>query len=166
MSNYPGFSYTVRTCVNSHQHGQPQSHRVLCSWWGGGTNFESATWLIGQLLQGQGSFEGFLLNEGVIERENQKKKKNSKNSTNFCQFSSQNTILGSLFYDKINWKFWWHVKTGSYLVRDCWIMVLNYTKWGQWVTKSDQSSLSSIFSIVPNSLSKLKHSPPYVIGAC
>ena len=32
---------------------------------GGGTNFESATWLIGQFLQGQGSFEGFLQNEGV-----------------------------------------------------------------------------------------------------
>ena len=45
---------------------------------GGGTNFESATWLIGQLLQGQGSFEGFLQNEGVIERENQKKKTKKK----------------------------------------------------------------------------------------
>ena len=74
------------------------------------------------------------------------KKRNSENSTNFCQFSSQNTILGSLFYDKINWKFWWNVKTGGYLMRDCWKMVLNYTKWGQWVNKSDQSSLSSIFS--------------------
>ena len=61
--------------------GQPQSHGVLCSWWGGGTNFESATWLIGQLLQGQGSFEGFLQNEGVIERENQKKNQKKKKRT-------------------------------------------------------------------------------------
>ena len=45
---------------------------------GGGTNFESATWLIGQWLQGQGSFEGFLQNEWVIMRENQKKKKKEK----------------------------------------------------------------------------------------
>ena len=137
MLNYPGFFYTVRTCVNSHQHGQPQI--VLCSWLiggGGGTNFGSATWLIGQWLQGQGSFEGFLQNDKMRghstrkPKKKKKKKRNSENSTNFGQFSSQNTILGSLFYDKINWKFWRNVKTGGYLVRDCWKMVLNYTKWG------------------------------------
>ena len=61
--------------------------------------------LIGQWLQGQGSFEGFFSKMSGSSFSERKKKKNDENSTNFCQVSSQNTILGSLFYDKINWKF-------------------------------------------------------------
>ena len=139
MSNYPGFFYTVYTCVNSHQHGQPQ--RVLCSWLimgGGALTLKVPHGWLDSDYRARGLSRVFSKMSGSsCEKTKKKKKKEKRKKKEQWEFNRFLPIFQpeynfrlTLFYDKINWKFWWNVKTGGYSVRDCRKMVLNYTKWG------------------------------------